>query len=165
MKERLFLDISVSRSDYPRMVLPEELNEVDGSKILRFLMSTNKPNRSRKSAPKMGVETSAIIKTQGNFLLRPISNCNSFFPNVRIVEPFAACNLRALGLAYRLIRALSLGNTETIAPLSIKYLIPDTRSRINRRLNSWLASDVAETDVPISFPGIHKEDCIYVHFC
>ncbi|GBL73105.1 hypothetical protein AVEN_95326-1 [Araneus ventricosus] len=88
-------------------------------------MSTSRPYLYRKSAPRIGRETSATIKFQLNKQPKPQTRHLFLIPNVLIEEPFAATsfNVERLHLSERLA-----GKTETEAPLSIQYRIPDLES-------------------------------------
>lgn len=62
------------------LMLPIEDNLVVLSIKRRFLMSTIMSNLFKKSAPIIGLLTSAIVKTCGKFLLNCNVNVNNFFP-------------------------------------------------------------------------------------
>ena len=54
--------------------------------------STNSPEYLKKSAPMIGLVTSAIVNFHVNDLANPRYNCTDLSPNVRIDYPLAACS-------------------------------------------------------------------------
>ena len=56
------------------------------------IQSTNSPKYLKKSAPVIGLVTSAIVNFHVNDLANPRSNCTDLSPNVRIDDPLAACS-------------------------------------------------------------------------
>lgn len=75
-----------------------------------FLTSTSRPNFSRKSAPMIGLMTSATMKFQSNFLRRPRSSDSSLLPYVLIGEPLAAKSeyVDALGFFFERMKLAGL---------------------------------------------------------
>ena len=81
-------------------------------------MSTTIPNLSRKSAPIIARETSAIVKTKGKLRRKFKVTFNIFLPNVEITVPLAADReqLKSLLKSENKFR----GRTEISAPVSIR---------------------------------------------
>ena len=85
---------------------------------LFLFTSTSKSKCPRKSAPMIGLPTSAITNSYVNFRANPRSTVKRFVPKVAIVVLFAANSVRLLACNRSRIVG---GITDISAPVSIKY--------------------------------------------
>ena len=83
-----------------------------------LLRSTERWKWWRKSAPRIGLPTSATTKIQGREHLRPKLRVRDFLPNVGIREPLAAWRLKCGWGCFLSVGAG--GSTLTAAPVSTR---------------------------------------------
>ena len=86
-------------------------------RVVFRLVSTKRSKWLRKSAPMIGVETSAKMNVQMNSRRRPNESLRRLSPNVLIDVPFAAKSLNESDLLN--LSLYCAGRTETSAPVSI----------------------------------------------
>ena len=110
--------------------------------------STKSLKYLKKSAPMIGLETSAMVTVHVNALANPRTTCTDRSPKVRIDHPFAACScIPTEGLR----RSSTLGGKTLIsAPVSMRYLHTGS-PMVSKRLDVR-RSAVAPNDLHDCFP-------------
>ena len=90
-----FLGRSVGLSEDTCARVPCTARLVTASERRLRLMSTSRLYQRRKSAPKIGVATSATIKTHRNDRRQPRSRVSERVPYVDMEVPLTACSTRS----------------------------------------------------------------------
>lgn len=123
-----------------------------------LLRSTERWKLWRKSAPRIGLLTSATTKIQGRERLSPKFRVRDFLPNVGICEPFAAWRLNeSWG---RFLSAGVGGRTLTAAPVStrkVRWFVESCMCR--RRLVVDRPGALVVASVWPASLGMRKEGC------
>lgn len=138
--------------DCVRATMPFTARVVTSSIRRRCRTLTFKLKNDKKSDPRMGWATEAIVKTHRKVRLSPMSMVRERSPKVWIMEPFAACKGEPGCLCRR--STAEDGRTLISAPVSTRKRWPLMRSAIkNRRLRDWPTSLTATSDRPGRFPA------------
>ena len=115
-------------------------------------MSTNSPKCLRKSAPRMGCCTSAMMKIHGSNRLSPRLRVSEHFPYVRMGVSFTAMRVSLSGERQRSVS--DGGMALTSDPVSTrKYVCVLGSLTKNRRLRGGPATPVTASVRPGSFPN------------
>lgn len=115
-----------------------------------FFISTNKLKLFKKSAPKMGLGTSATMNFQMKFFLKFNDRLIVFVPKVEIVELLAAYNLKLLTC----VSLELLGRIETSEPVSTKNVNPELLSFTNNLFEHFTSPTEHDDGLP-SFPNYY----------
>lgn len=114
----------------------------------RFI-STNRSYLIKKSAPRIGLETFAIVKFHGKLRLRPKLRISDLLPNVSIIVLFAAYSLFIEGINFLLRGG---GITDISAPVSTRKENLLSLSVIKNRQVFLSESSVEARIRPSGFP-------------
>lgn len=104
------------------LIFPCTISPVLLSINLPHLTSTSMPKWCKKSAPKIGMGSFAIVKIHWKVRRNPRSNVNDFSQKVGIEEWFTACRQKVDGVRFSFNS--SLGIMLTSAPVSTRNRVP-----------------------------------------